>query len=372
MVSQIPRLQILKDRGYQPKHVLDIGACFGEWADDFYAVFPGTDILLIEANEERRESLTAKGLPFEISLLGEEEKQACTFYVGDRASTAGNSIYREQTNFFFNEVEIPMQTLDSLLERSGRAETEYDFIKLDVQGAELDILKGAPKTLEHAEFVLMELRLLDYNQGAPTFADAIIFMNEAGFRPCDMFETHCWLSTPLLSEVDLLFAKEDSWVFSPPVESAKPAMPPESQARVLNRLIPILAPNREKKVYVIHDTNDDLVGNYMGHQLREAGCQCEVVPRDRVKHTVAPGSVAYVLPGAFNTEARQSVAELGCVTITGYPELVRKGDVSIGIDLAPDGRVKIIGSSNSLNRHGVNIPDGIKARVEMVAHQPAP
>ena len=232
MHPQISRLELLKSRGYTPQRVLDIGACFGEWTDVFHGVFPGTEMLLIEANEERREALTNYGLPFEIALLGETEKEECTFYVGDRASTGGNSIYREQTNFYFREEKIPMRTLDGLLEQTGRSELTYDFIKLDVQGAELDILRGAPNTIARADFVLLEVRLLDYNKGAPTFSETIAFMDAAGFRPCDVFETHNWLTTSLLSELDILFARKDSWVFSPPVETYSPAMAPaEAQAQ---------------------------------------------------------------------------------------------------------------------------------------------
>ena len=64
-----------------------------------------------------------------------------------------------------------MHTLDGLLK--DRALGAPILLKLDVQGAELDVLAGASRVLEATEFVVMEVSFLEYNKGAPDFRRTI-------------------------------------------------------------------------------------------------------------------------------------------------------------------------------------------------------
>ena len=75
-----------------------------------------------------------------------------------------------------------------MLARTGRVDRRYGLIKLDVQGAELDVLRGGARALAAAEVVVMEFGNIgaDWNLGAPSFAEKIAFMDAAGFRPWDI------------------------------------------------------------------------------------------------------------------------------------------------------------------------------------------
>lgn len=42
-----------------------------------------------------------------------------------------------------------------------------DLVKIDVQGAELDILKGSMNIINNAKFLIVELQHTEYNMGAP-------------------------------------------------------------------------------------------------------------------------------------------------------------------------------------------------------------
>jgi len=65
---------------------------------------------------------------------------------------------------------------------------KFDWIKMDVQGAELDALKGGVKTLEKAMVVELELSLMKFNRNAPLASEVITWMYLNGFELFDLTE----------------------------------------------------------------------------------------------------------------------------------------------------------------------------------------
>jgi hypothetical protein len=53
---------------------------------------------------------------------------------------------------------------------------------MDVQGAEIDVLKGANMCLEHCSDVILEAQHKTYNEGAPQVEDVLKYMDEIGFE----------------------------------------------------------------------------------------------------------------------------------------------------------------------------------------------
>jgi len=145
--AHLPRLQLLKNLGFNPRTILDLGAYQGKWTEMAHQLWPNANIFMVEANEDQRETLTqtAGAIGFEMALLGSETGKKALYYVADYEFPTGNSIYKEQTHFFDNyEIRnLPIVTLDSLVER--RKLRNIDFIKIDTQGSELDIIKGGKK-----------------------------------------------------------------------------------------------------------------------------------------------------------------------------------------------------------------------------------
>ena len=101
-----------------------------------------------------------------------------TFY---EAGT-GSSLHREQSNVEFQETTMQTSTLDDV---ASGLEGPI-FLKLDVQGAELEVLAGGPNTLARSDLVQLEVALLPYNEGAATFLQVLQYMDERGFVPFDI------------------------------------------------------------------------------------------------------------------------------------------------------------------------------------------
>jgi hypothetical protein len=68
--------------------------------------------------------------------------------------------------------------LDDLLPELG---SRVDFLKLDVQGYELAVLKGAEATLRDVLVVHTEVEFVEMYKGQPLFADVDQFLRRAGF-----------------------------------------------------------------------------------------------------------------------------------------------------------------------------------------------
>lgn len=76
-------------------------------------------------------------------------------------------------------VEAPIRRLDEM----GTSLESRVLLKLDAQGAELDVLRGASGILDRVDQVLCELSAAGYIDGAPTSGEVVDFLAAEGFRP---------------------------------------------------------------------------------------------------------------------------------------------------------------------------------------------
>lgn len=90
-----------------------------------------------------------------------------------------------------SEVQIPrerVQTLDAVLEANGISAP--DFIKLDTQGSELAILRGATASLDGAVGLKTEVEFVELYEDQPLFAEVDAFARAAGFELVDLRRVH--------------------------------------------------------------------------------------------------------------------------------------------------------------------------------------
>lgn len=147
-----------------------------------------------EANTEletRQANWTEKHVPLALGKFGGES----TLYVTKHAMCSSlyppNEPYlarfaglSELMNSDFN-VEIEITTLDSFFQAEGI--NEIDFLQVDVQGADLQVLEGATWTLNQSILAIqveVEFSHLYINQ--PLFADVDIYLRKQGFTLFDL------------------------------------------------------------------------------------------------------------------------------------------------------------------------------------------
>ena len=207
-------LLTLKARGFDPHFAIDIGAYVGEWTTLFKSVFPDCTVLMVEPQEDKVDCLKdvcdrfGGSVDYRSALLGSTSGKTVTFVQME----TGSSVFEEQSNAPRSTSVRTLVTLDELLAAEPK---RVDFLKLDVQGFELEVLRGAERAMEQALAVLMETSLIPTNQGTPLIAEVIQFMDSRGFRMLD-FCSQMRRSDGALWQTDLLFVRVSSGLLPDP------------------------------------------------------------------------------------------------------------------------------------------------------------
>ena len=202
------QLEALKLDGYAPRTLLDVGAHIGTFSLAFLQAFPECVPTLVEPNPFCEEALAK--LPFErrMAAASDENGEAELFLTKEWLQSTGTSLYRENTDFFRDEVTIkrtvPKARLDDLF--AGR---RFDFVKIDTQGSELDVLRGGETVLRGADYILIEISLVNYNAGAAPAEAVIAQLASMGFAPVDLTDFHRLRGVQEggLLQIDLLFRR---------------------------------------------------------------------------------------------------------------------------------------------------------------------
>lgn len=195
------RLQRLE---HPVRGVLDVGAYRGDFARLALKVFPGALVKCIEADE--RQAPYLKDLDTDFYLLGSKTELVDFYTLPENCCTTGSSIYKENTVHYNSPLVFKKQAyaLDDLSLPS------FDLIKLDVQGAELDILRGGKKYIEKTKpkYLLLETSIQQYNQNAPLAGEVISYLNGISYKIIDMVDA-LYDQYGKLLQVDFLFELKD-------------------------------------------------------------------------------------------------------------------------------------------------------------------
>lgn len=170
------------------KTIYDIGSCVLHWTNEAKKIWPNAKFYLFEAMEEVKFLYEEAGHEYHLGVLSDEDGKLITFNQ-NLEHPGGNSYYDENPELSpmanqlwtdENKITRAAITLDTVI--LSKQYPWPDLIKMDIQGAELDVLKGATKALSHAKALILELQHTDYNIGAPKKDEVIRWLNENGWK----------------------------------------------------------------------------------------------------------------------------------------------------------------------------------------------
>lgn len=170
----------------QPKVIYDIGSCVLHWHRKAKLVWPASRIICFDALSEV--SSFYNNIEFHCAVLSDLDNKEVEFFYNVEMP-GGCSYYQENKEInapaarFYNDShkrKMSTITLDSLI--NNKQLPLPDLIKIDVQGAELDVVIGAKSCMATTKDVILELQSVDFNKGAPKYLEVIDYMKNIGFR----------------------------------------------------------------------------------------------------------------------------------------------------------------------------------------------
>jgi FkbM family methyltransferase len=202
-------LQNLKKKGFNPTQVVDIGAYEGGWTKDFLEVYPQSNILMIEAQQKKEPILKAlktnnSNIDYAIALVSSDDNLEVNFLENETASHINST---QSTGTDTSNI-VKTKSLVTIL--SEKKMPSPDFLKLDVQGHEIEVLKGCLNVLAKVEICLLEVTLIKLGDNDVLFTELNNFMDKQGFQVYDITQFMRRPYDKALYQMDVIFIKKDS------------------------------------------------------------------------------------------------------------------------------------------------------------------
>ena len=179
----------------QPKGIIHVG--LWDFCENIcYTKLVGNNVIGVEANKLVYETMSKPvadrcGYKTFNEYLYSEDGVEKDFYMAGHCS----GLYESSENSNAPSVKVKTKTLSTLIEENDIDMEGYDFLNIDAEGAELDILKGFQENLSYINVIDLETSLDDRNNSG-AFHDRIVdWLGKRGFELREMsasYEQQQW------------------------------------------------------------------------------------------------------------------------------------------------------------------------------------
>jgi FkbM family methyltransferase len=191
--SNLPRFNWLGLRNIDFSTILDVGANEGQFAEEIRCVFPAAHIYSFEPIPQCFKSLQKKCAQSELwscynVALAESEKTAVfNLHEDNMPSSSLLEATDQELNLYpksrrQRQVEVNCITLDKWILSNADALKQPSLLKLDVQGYELNVLRGAFATLDHINAVICEINIQNFYEQQSSFPDIVNLFYSRGIH----------------------------------------------------------------------------------------------------------------------------------------------------------------------------------------------
>jgi len=207
------KMQSFKNKGFNPSCIFDVGGSDGSWTRKILPLFPQADFYLFEPLADIAESYA------EVSSFVSGNAQTTLFKVAvgkengnltfnhRKESPASSTAINVGNKDLYEQLTVPLVTLDSIIATTGPVP---NMIKVDIQGGELNVLKGVVSNLCNVELLLLETWLgRGYAGNTPLVSELISFLTPFGFHMFDVGDSWRNENGSLISQ-DFFFVNERS------------------------------------------------------------------------------------------------------------------------------------------------------------------
>ncbi|WP_210163394.1 FkbM family methyltransferase [Niveispirillum irakense] len=182
-----------------PATILDVGANKGQFSLAARAFFPSARIVAFEPlpdMAERCATIFKGDSAFRVvrAAVGPVAQEMTLHVAGRPDSSSLLPVGEAQARLFPGTrecatLQVPVAPLSSFLEEAEK--TGPLLLKIDVQGFELEVLKGAVDILPQVTHAYVEASFIQLYDGQALAADVIAFLDKVGLRLAGIYNLHC-------------------------------------------------------------------------------------------------------------------------------------------------------------------------------------
>lgn len=198
------------ERGLSPKTVIDVGAFEGAWSRMARQIWPNSSIFMFEPNLAKQKNLALVARDINASLFSELLGAEDDVVVSYNVMESGSSVLSERSPLDRTVERRSLRRIDSILKEIEAPA----FLKIDTQGYEVEVLRGSTSILPSIDAILLEVAIIEVNEGAPLLHNVLAHMKSIGFVTYDVLEIHRRPLDKALNQIDILFVREDSALLS--------------------------------------------------------------------------------------------------------------------------------------------------------------
>ena len=173
-----------------------------------------TRVIWIEANPEKYELINRKIKNFENMVLGKFAAGSKKCLGNLNLATNGQSSSLLELGTHLNNypevkynsiIEIEIKKVDEWIDENFNNKHLYNFINIDIQGFELEALKGMANQLRIAEYVYLEVNFEQVYKNCPELRDIEKFLKKFGFSRVALRKTNAGWGDAFYSKNNILF-----------------------------------------------------------------------------------------------------------------------------------------------------------------------
>lgn len=190
----------LKARGFHPKTVIDVGVAWG--TPDLYSAFPDAHFILVEPLREFENAIQALCKKLNATVVRAAAGASpgkLTMYI--EKTPSASSMFPENVDEKVNSYEVDVVRLDSVIGPMQRPV----LLKLDVQGMELDVIRGCEGILDNIDMIILEATLLARTKDYLELASVVSEMLKRGFVVYDIISATYRPFDQATAQVDMVF-----------------------------------------------------------------------------------------------------------------------------------------------------------------------
>ena len=200
-------LSHLSDMREEPRTIIDVGVADG--TPELYEAFSDARFVLVEPLREFGPYIERICDAYDatwVKAAAGRAKGVAELHI-DPSELDGASLLSEMGRSLMVR-QVPVVTLDGLNDQAHFREPI--LLKVDVQGAELEVLKGAKALIPRISVVILEVSFFRFQTGCPDVTEAIQRMSALGFVPYDLWDPSYRPQDNALGQIDIAFVPVNS------------------------------------------------------------------------------------------------------------------------------------------------------------------